>query len=383
MHISYWHYNPNIIINPFVELLKLKLSPKETELLLPYLLSDDYIAGYSYHRDFFPERTLHKVSWVVNSLIFEITNQHFFNQSVFDSSSAVEKKIEVEKIKKWCDENSELSKEDITVNILKTTNDWTTFQKALETAKEEKYNILLPIIVQRFNDFNGGFWPTDKGAMAETMFEFGNENYISAVRKWSADTSDIWVNLYSSLFLLKYDKASYEQAMNKLQAVLKQCDGTSYYPHAMGLLLSMNDSRALKLAEGILDKPQFPQFVDWDYYLNFVKKLLLLKSDYTFNFINNKLGAFTPDEIAQFDQNNGKVNMIMQTDFYVLAVDKLNGSIPGYDPREDMQTRLKYRQELSKWFSAQYALLKAGKPNELLLNIVPVNAPVAFIDSAR
>ena len=76
LNISYWEYNPQYaVINPFVELYKMKLTPHEAELLLPYLLSDDYIASYSFHRDFMHERTLHKVSWVISSLLFEITNQ--------------------------------------------------------------------------------------------------------------------------------------------------------------------------------------------------------------------------------------------------------------------------------------------------------------------
>jgi len=385
LNISYWNYNPQyVVINPFAELLKMKLSPRETELLLPYLLSDDYIASYSYHRDFFPERTLHKVSWVVNNLIFEVTNQHFFNQSVFDSMDISQKKVEIEKIKRWCDENSGLTQEEITIKELNTVNKWNDFHKSLITARRQNYSALLPIIVERFNDFPGGFWPSNKGIMAEMMFELGNEKYIGTVKKWSTDTTDMWVNLFSSLYLLKNDKNSYDAAMNKLQSVLKQCDGTAYYPHAMDLLLSMNDKKALKLAEGILDKPQFPQFIDWDYYLNFVKKLLLLKSDYTFNFINDKLGNFTPQDIEQFKQNNGKMNNILvQGDFYVLAVDKLKSVKTGYDTQADMEARLKYRKELSKWFSAQYALLREGKPNELLLNIVPVNAPVSFIDAAR
>ncbi len=290
----------------------------------------------------------------------------------------------MEKIKKWCDENATLSKEELTIKILKTTNEWIDFRKALETARQEKYNGLLPIIVERFNDFKGGFWPTNRGVMAETMFDQGNEKYISAVRNWNTDTTDIWVNLFSSLFLLKNDKNSYGPAMDELQSVLKQCDGTAYYPHAMDLLLSMNDERALKLAEGILDKPRFSQFIYWDYYLNFVKKLLLLKSDYTFNFINDKLGTFTPEDIEMFKQNNGKMNnMLVQSDFYVLAVDILKGVKPGYDTQADMEARLKYRKELSKWFTIQYGLLKQGKPNELMLNIVPTQAPVTFVDAAR
>jgi len=51
----------------------------------------------------------------------------------------------------------------------------------------------------------------------------------------------------------------------------------------MNLLLEINDKRTLKLAEGILNKSEFQRFINWDYYVNFIRKLLHAKSDYTFN----------------------------------------------------------------------------------------------------
>jgi hypothetical protein len=381
--VSYWDYNAKYhVINPFSELLQMKLDLYEAKLLLPYLLTETYIASYSYFRDFFADRTLHKLSWVTHDLIFEITDKRFFTQRSFDSLTFDKKQIEVEKIKKWCDENAELSKEDLTINILKTTDQWIDFRKALETARREKYDSLLSVIVKRFNDFKDLYWPIHKDAIAKTMFDLGNEKYIGTVRKWSKDTTHIEVNLWSSLFLLKYDKDSYEQAMNELGSVLKQCDGTAYYPHAMDLLLSMNDKRALKLAEGILNKQQFQSLSNWDYYLNFIKKLLLLKSDYTVNFLCKKLtGPFTQDEIQQLNQNNGSMNLLVQSDSFVLAVDELKKSTPGYNTAGSVKMRLEYKKQLSKWFSTQYKLLKEGKPNELRLNVVRANEPVAFVDT--
>jgi hypothetical protein len=325
---------------------------------------------------------LHKLNRVVNSLIFEITNKLFYSQAFFDPLSLDQKKTEVEKIKKWCDENATLSQEDMVIKILQTADEWVSFHKALETAKQGKYDSLLPIIVDRFNDFKSQYdWPTKKGLMAETMFDIGSEKYIGTVREWNKDTTDTWVNLWSSLFLLKYDKDNYEQAMKQLASVLKKCDGTSYYPHAMDLLLSINDKRTLKLAEGILDKEGFQRFVDWDYYLNFIKKLLVLKSDYTFNFISKKLDSSIQEEVQRLSAPDNHVNMLSPSDEYVLSVDKLKGDKPGYPSESNVETRLAYKKMLSKWFITQYNLLKEGKPNELHLNITQVNAPVTFIDS--
>jgi len=385
LNVDYWEHNDKYgVVNPYWELIRMKLTPVEVELLLPYLLTETYIPTYTYHRDFFSERTLHKLTWVAHDLIFEITNKRFFTKDDFDSLSFDKKKEELEKVRTWCEENATLSHEQLIVKILKTADLWNDFNKALETAKEENYAALLPIIAARFGDFNGDTnWTTsNKSVMAETMFELGGEKYITTVKQWNINKADIWVNLWCSLFLLKYDKDSYEQAMTELESILKDCDGTYYYPHAMDLLLSMNDKRALKLAEGILDKRGFPRFVDWDYYLNFVKKLLALKSDYTFNAISKKLGPFTPEEVKHLKENNGGKNMFADNDSYTSAVDKLKGANPGYNTESSIETRSAYREALAVWFTTQYALLKAGKPNELHLNIDKTDAPVTFIDSA-
>jgi hypothetical protein len=95
----YWrHYTRYKVINPFSELINMKLNPRETELLLPYLMQDIYIPSLEYER-------LHKLSWVVQSLLFEITGKHFLNQFYFDRLTPDEKKAEIAKIKRWCDEN--------------------------------------------------------------------------------------------------------------------------------------------------------------------------------------------------------------------------------------------------------------------------------------
>jgi len=96
----YWRrYDKYKVINPFSQLINMKLNPREMELLLPYLLTDIYTPCLEYHR-------LHKLHWIVETLLFEITGKHFLNQYYFDRLTPDEKKAEVAKIKKWCDENS-------------------------------------------------------------------------------------------------------------------------------------------------------------------------------------------------------------------------------------------------------------------------------------
>ncbi|HZX57748.1 MAG TPA: hypothetical protein VFE54_03450, partial [Mucilaginibacter sp.] len=384
LDIPYWKSNAKYgVVNPLTELWQMKLSFNETELLLPYLLTDKYIPSYNYHRDFMPERNLHRLSWVVESLITAITNKHFLDRLNFDTLSRIQKETEVAKIKKWLDDNAALSPEAITVKNLKEANNWGDFHTAMQTAIEQKNDSLLAIIVRRFNDFHGtGYeWPSIRGTMAQVMYEFGNESYIVAVKKWDNDPSDLWVHLYTSMFLIKYDKNGYEQAMNELASVLKQCDGVSYYPRAMDLLLSLNDPRALKLAEGILDKQGFQYQISWDYYVNFVRKLVSIKSDYTFNFLTTRLDAYTVDVMNSSHKDDD--HMFTQNDSFVEVVDQLKNQKPGYYNAKTNADKLTYIKDLDQWFKAQYSLFKDGKPNQLLLTVKSTDAPVSFIDTYR
>ncbi|RYZ24887.1 MAG: hypothetical protein EOP49_45370, partial [Sphingobacteriales bacterium] len=73
MEISFWDNKDSfVVINPYTELLRMRPDSKEVLELLPYLSDSSYIPTYSYHRDFFSERTLHRLRWVVNELIFDI-----------------------------------------------------------------------------------------------------------------------------------------------------------------------------------------------------------------------------------------------------------------------------------------------------------------------
>jgi hypothetical protein len=389
MDISYWKVNKYSVINPFIELLDMKLNLSEVQLLLPYLLTDTFIPSYNYHRDFFPERNLHRLNWVVELLISEITHKVFVKRLDFDDLAKDQKVIEVDKIRKWCEDNANLSAKALTVKELRTAGNWTDFKVALRAAIEQKNDSLSTIVAQRFYDFDSNpssNFPmldpiTPRGVLAQTMYDLGDQKYIANVRKWNADTSENWVNLWSSMFLLKYDQNDYDDAMTKLQTVLRHCDGTTYYPHAMDLLLAINDKRTLKLAEGILDKEGFQRLIHWDYYVEFIKKLLFVKSDYTFNFFITKLNHYTLDAINREHRDND--NVLTENDGYVLAVDRLRNDKQAYFLTKTNDARNVYIKDLTKWFNLQYSLFKEGKPNELHLEPKKVYAPNSFIDTYR
>lgn len=109
-----------------------------------------------------------------------------------------------------------------------------------------------------------------------------------------------------------------------------------------------------------------------------------LKSDYTFDALRKQLNSLTPEQFEALSKNGGDPHMMVQGDNYVIAVSKLKyGDLPNHYFEEDNTAKLAYRKNLGEWFTAQYKLLKEGKPNELNLKPTPTNAPVTFIDAPR
>ena len=110
---------PDSIVSPYNELWKMHLNLKEIKLLLPYLAAVAYIPTYTYFRDFYHEKTLHKLSWVVGDLIFTITGKSFFTNKEFDVLTPDQRKILIDKMAKWCDVNAGLTKEELARKIEK------------------------------------------------------------------------------------------------------------------------------------------------------------------------------------------------------------------------------------------------------------------------
>lgn len=371
LKFSYWEYSAQYnVINPYNELVNMKLSPLELQQLLPYLLEDTYIPAYTYFRDFMQDRTLHKLSRVINDLLFDIAKKHFLDLEAFDRMTPKQKEVAVADIKKWCIANDTLPAAERTKMIMMTTNEWAEFEKSLKDARDNKYDYILPVIEKRFNSFTERFlWPTSNGVMAQTMFELGDTSNIKTVMIWNRDSTDNWVLLWSSLFLMKYDKENHNNALGKLEKLLKTCDGVSYYPHALEMLLTINSERTRKMAEGIMDKERFQSMIYWGNNLNAVKMLLQARNDYTFNFLDKQLKHCLEDEEYVRDKPDNQL-FFTQCDAYITAVDALRSQAITYDLRWDKAKRVKYIEDLVFWFGQNYRLYKEGKLHKLDLNII-------------
>lgn len=100
---------PEKVINPYVELLRLNLLAEELELLLPLIESSDYILAYDLHR-FLPMKpqTLHRVRWVVADLIDAIACEDLVDSKRLEGGKAARDGLLAD-LRGWCKRNAGVS----------------------------------------------------------------------------------------------------------------------------------------------------------------------------------------------------------------------------------------------------------------------------------
>ncbi len=350
------------LINPYQEILSMKLSLDETGSLVPRLTDSEFIPAYSYFRDFMCQRTLHKYSWVIEDLIFQITNKHFVDISSFDSLDLKTKRQKIDSIVLWCSANSGISEQERQRNILSETKSWIEFKKLLQKSVDSKDSSITDILAKRFGDFQDATysWQGPDGFIAEAMFELssGSEHDIRFVLEWQKKNNDDWVQLWASLFLLKFDKGNYCQHLASLENVLVKCDGLTYYPHAVKLLLQQNEPKAKQLAEGILKKDGFTRMFGYGNDQEILKLLLADKSDSTLVCLTKGLNNFNGDGGWY---GTGSKSVSLTCDRFVRAVAGWRDNKNEYKIEWSLEKRQDYCRTLSAWLTEQYGLLKEGK----------------------
>lgn len=99
------------VINPYVELLEMKLEIRELLPLVPYLAVDDFMLTYSYWRDFHPARTLHQANWAIASVFNDVAGREVVDLKAFSSANQADTKKYLATITKWCNDNAGKSRQ--------------------------------------------------------------------------------------------------------------------------------------------------------------------------------------------------------------------------------------------------------------------------------
>jgi hypothetical protein len=382
--LDFWNsMNKYKVINPFMEIISMNPTISDVKYFLPHLLDSSFIPTFTYWRDFSSQRTLYRFNWLIESLIFHITNQKFINLESFNNLTVSEKTLEINKIKDWCLKNKDLTHEELLLSIMSETKDWNVFERAMDICKEKKYKSVLEVLEKRFKDFSTDGWPSQKGLIVKTVFEMGSETSIKSMRIWNNQAEDEWIKLWSSLFLLKYDSLNYNKVFETLKNLLKECDGTAYYPYAMETLLNLKNKPALALAEGIIYKENFRRMFYWEYYQNFIYMLLLSKSEVAYKFLHNGLLDFKNDDgVMGFNKDGNKLT-VLNCDNYIRILENWTPEGEKYNVEWNIERRKKFSTNLDIWLTNQFNLIVSNQKFEIINKLNNVSEPTQFVDSPK
>jgi hypothetical protein len=302
------------VINPYNELLKMNIQIVELSIFLPHLKSKEFITSYEYWRNFSSHRKLHPVARVVLTLLYEISNKKFLSTNFFNLSDE-QKDLEIKKITEWIIANSGSSTNDRIGEILLYSNDWDEFKKAMNQAREVDLENLFELLDNKIGTFKNHDWPSPDGAIMQIMMSAGSNKDINMMSE-HLQSEDKWVRLWSSLFLIKQDPASFENALIILKEVLDSGDGLSYYPRAIPILIETKDVSLLELAEGILEKNDR----DDSFFLmvneEILRRLILAGSQKTLEFFRSGLSDCSVDDRMSAMDENGNNISVLRCDHY-------------------------------------------------------------------
>ncbi len=353
-----------IVINPYKELLAMKLAVADLTFLAPYLADENFMLTFSYWRDFHPSRTLHRVQWVVGHLLNEAAKRDLAQLKRYGELDAAGKKKHIEAILDWCEKNAGTSRIDLILDSMRTAKDWRTFSKAAGEAMQGKVKVKVKVeeafslLIKRMQDF-----PEQQDEIAELGFVADQKDSSAQARKWLLHTKK-GVRFWAALMLLRHGDTAKLEGLESLREVLTKDDGSHWYPRAIETLANTGKEPALKLACGILAKKEFRPS-DWNAG-PILHRLLLLGRTEALEFALKGLDSNQKQGTSSGTWNDKDVQR-EQFEFDAMAelVIGLRKDEMRYESLAPKEARLKKCAELKVWLKKQFDLIRSGQPHGL------------------
>jgi hypothetical protein len=353
------------VINPYVELLNMKLAATDLKALAPLLLDENFLPTYSYWRSFHPDRNLHQVNRIVAALINDVAHRQLADLSGWERLSPQEKQRRADVVVEFARKFDGKSVADILRENLQTDDarDW--FRSAQEAADSRDASLL--------EDLIGGAkkFPEEKPRIAELCYRMGAPEAVKIASFW-LPLKNPNLKFYCSLILARHGDA---EARTKGLAALKEVMAgrwdEGFQVKAIEPMLEAKNAAVTEIACQVLRRKE----LDWGLGGGMIAhRLFLTKHPAALEALVAGLaddsgakpeegeweGATVKRQVCRGDRVAAEVAMLMRKDYEyeLLAPDDLRKAARG---------------EIAKWLKEQAELLAAGKPTpELNLEAVPV-----------
>lgn len=335
------------VINPYNELLDMKITLAELPVLVPYLGDENFMLTFSYWRDFHPNRTFHQVNWAVAKIIDDAAKSNLSELNAYYRKNDSEKKQHIENIIDWCLKNKHLTRKELIFKTMKETEDWNQFQSNAEEALKLKYPELLNAL---FNGF--GKFPKNQDDLMEFLCKTNSKDAVNFAN--SKMGKDDKVDFWASLILVGHSEGEYQKkGLKFLKNMLADKDGSHWYPRAALPLLKSNSENAKKLACEILKKERFDMTFGGSI---IVHNFLLEKRKEALDFMIEGLKS----------EKSGRYQDSIKGDDFVEHLRTMTKKEFNFDSEWPKEKKTKAREEICQWLSIQFKAISEGKEHELI-----------------
>ena len=346
-----------LVINPYVELMNLKLRVDELASLVPHLADENFMPTYGYWRNFHPSRTLHRVKWAVARILNTAAMRDLADLDTYSELDDAGKKRHLAKIIDWCTANAGKSREQLILDALDQAQYWREMEFAAEAAAESRLTAAVPVLVRRSADFER--WQDD---IARYCYDIGGEAALESAKRWVTD-SDQNVRFWAALTLLKAGGEDFTAGLAVLRPILAEDDGSWWFARAFDALLDTGKEDAIALACTILDKQRFSP-TDGDGYILY--RLFCLGRREFLDYILANFDAPTSTGMIWGSRDGQTIQQEQwRADEIAEIVASWHKEPVEYDRFASAENRKARREELKKWLIRQYDLIKAGRETEL------------------
>jgi hypothetical protein len=352
---------PVEVINPYVELRRMRLEVRDLPPLVPYLGDDDYIPTFSYWRDFHPGRTLHRANWLVAQIVNDAAKRNLADVEASPTLDAAGKQQRIEKVMEWVRANADKTRPDLLMETARTSKDFREFAVAAAELVQIGRKEALPVFVRRLNDFR-----EDKGEVAEMCFRLSAADALPEARKWVKET-DEGLRFWAAMVLLRAGdrgRPDGPEGLAELRPILEKDDGDRWFPSAMDELLATRDEKAIALACTVLSKPAFGQGSTRYSSFPMIHRLLLAGRKEALDYVTKSLDD-TTEAATSYGNYQGQEVQRRQSrgDLMADAVAEWRSDGYRYESLGPDDQRAKERDKLKNWVAEQFELIKAGKPH--------------------
>ncbi len=232
-HLAGWHRPEpqQEVINPYVELGRLKLAVADLPVLVPRVLDEDFLPTYSYWRDFHPSRTLHRVNEIVAVVVNETAKRELVDLRALNSLDEAERQAYVRALSNGCAENKDKTREQLLLETVAHWSDWQEFRRDAGELVRDKNEKVLPLLV----DWSAQVELDKLTEIAELCYHLDNPGAAEPARGWLA-SEETGVRFWAALILLRHGHKGQLEGLDALAEILAKDSGDAWYPRDRAVL---------------------------------------------------------------------------------------------------------------------------------------------------